>query len=148
VTYLIFMPLFLACYGYAMWFGGAPERVGAAIFYLGVTFSYLSFHRGVQNFRTLEDGVFIVDIITLVALVILATRAERFWPLWLAAMQVLGTAGHLVKMWDPIQMRLAYAFIIAVWSYPMMAFLAAGTWRHRKRIALLGTDRPWSSFRW
>jgi hypothetical protein len=148
MTYLIFFPLFLLCYGYAMWFGGAPERFVAAIFYLGVTFTYLSFHGVAQGFRSVEDGIFIVDIITLVALVIVAARAERFWPIWFAAMQVLGTAGHLVKIFDPVPMRWAYAFIIAVWSYPMMLFLAMGTWRHGRRVANSGTDKAWSIFHW
>jgi hypothetical protein len=131
-TYLIFDPLFLACFAYAMWNGGAPERIGAAIFCAGVLLTLLEFPGVAAGFRTVETGIFVVDIVTLVAFLILALRAERFWPLWMAAFQALGTAGHLVK----------------IWSYPMLLVLALGTWRHRQRLARLGVDKSWSTFRW
>jgi hypothetical protein len=147
-TYLIFDPLFLACFAYAMWNGGAPERIGAAIFCAGVLLTLLEFPGVAAGFRTVETGIFVVDIVTLVAFLILALRAERFWPLWMAAFQALGTAGHLVKILDPVQMRWGYAFLIAIWSYPMLLVLALGTWRHRQRLARLGVDKSWSTFRW
>jgi hypothetical protein len=92
-----------------------------------------------------EFGVFLVDVAALAAFVILALRADRYWPLWIAGLQIIGTAGHAVKLMDPGVIRTAYAFILAFWSYPMLLLIVLGTWRHQQRLAKFGADRSWSS---
>ncbi|HYD35969.1 MAG TPA: hypothetical protein VEA60_00025, partial [Allosphingosinicella sp.] len=76
--------------------------------------------------------------------------AERFWPLWAIALHLIGTAGHVVKAMDPLVFPKAYAFVLAFWSYPMLALLVLGTWNHQKRLARNGVDKSWSTFsgRW
>ena len=65
-------------------------------------------------------------MVCLAAFLILALRAERYWPLWVAALQVIGTAGYFVKLADPDVIRRAYAFALAFWSYPMLLLIALG----------------------
>jgi hypothetical protein len=91
-----------------------------------------------------DAGVFGVDVAVLCGLLAVALMAERFWPLWLTAFHLLGTTGHIVKMADPSLIRWGYAFIIAVWSYPMLALIAIGTSAHQRRLARLGRDRSWT----
>ena len=81
--------------------GGAPERIGATILSVG---SVLTPCHGIEpggSYGSVETGVFIVDVATLIAFLILALRARRFWPLWMTALQLIGTPGHLVKLADP-----------------------------------------------
>jgi hypothetical protein len=94
---------------------------------------------------SVEIGVFIVDAVCLVAFLVLALRANRFWPLWVAGLQLIGTAGHAVKLADPEIIRRAYQIVLVFWSYPMLLLIVLGTWRHQQRLARFGVDRSWSS---
>jgi hypothetical protein len=148
--HLIFDFLLVTSCGYAIWCGGAPERTGAAIFLIAVVFTQVAVSGAASRFRSVEEGVLIVDLAMAVSLLILALRAERLWPLWVTALQVIGTAGHAVKLANPDVIPRAYAFVLAFWSYPMLLLLVLGTFRHQRRMARFGADRSWSSFsgRW
>ncbi|HYJ29169.1 MAG TPA: hypothetical protein VEW25_02360, partial [Allosphingosinicella sp.] len=129
--------------GYAFWSGGPPERIGAAIFLVGSVLTYLA--GSAVRWSSVEVGIFAVDVAGLVAFALLALRAERFWPLWLTVMQAVATAGHVVKLVEPDVLRWGYAFALAIWSYPMLALIVAGTWCHRRRLKRYGADISWSS---
>ena len=131
---------------YAMFLGGAPERIGAAIIAIGSVLSLEAVSGPIGRFASVEVGVFLVDVAALVAFLVLALRAERFWPLWVAAFQVIGTAGHAVKLVDPAVIPRAYAFILALWTYGMLLAVVLGTWNHRRRLARNGADPSWSTF--
>jgi hypothetical protein len=141
-----FRILLCSCCGYAWWKGGGPERAAATIFFAGVVLTHLARVLSGSWWSSVDAGVFAVDIALLCALLAVALMAERFWPLWLTALHLLGTTGHVVKMADPSLIRWGYAFIIAVWSYPMLALILFGTWSHQRRLARFGADRSWSSF--
>ena len=143
VNWYFWTLLVLSC-GYAWWKGGGPERIAAAVYFVAVVFTHLARDAAQVWWTSVEAGVFAVDVGVLLALLALALTAERFWLLWLTAFHLLGTTGHLVKMADPSLIRWGYAFIIAVWSYPMLALIALGTWTHQRRVERFGRDRSWS----
>ena len=84
------------CCLYAMLRGGPPERIGAAIFATAYILSLIAASSGGARYEWVEVGVFAVDVAMLLALLALALRANRFWTLWVAAFQIIGTAGHAV----------------------------------------------------
>lgn len=149
INIVVYRMLLLACWAYALGRGGAPEKIGASILLVG---SFLT--NGVLiaaaisgspvRFQSVELGVVIVDLFCSVAFLALALRADRFWPLWVAALQILGTAAHAVRFVDPEIVGRTYAFMLAFWSYPMIVLMIVGTWRHRRRLALFSADRSWS----
>jgi hypothetical protein len=136
--------LLLSCL-YAAVRGGAPERIGAAIYIVSAVLTTFALSAIPNRFYSLEVGALMVDTAMLVALAALALRADRFWPLWVTALQAIGTAAHAVKLADPTIHFVGYAFAMAFWSYPMLLVLVLGTWCHRRRLAREGADRPWSS---
>lgn len=144
-TNLYFDAILLGSCGYAYWRGGSPERIVASIFILGVLFTRVARSNAAISFTSVEAGILLVDLSALAALLVVALRAERFWPLWVTALHAIGTAGHAVKWADPEVSRWGYAFALAFWSYPMLALLAIGTFCHRRRLARHGVDRSWSS---
>ncbi|MDB5680426.1 MAG: hypothetical protein JWO16_231, partial [Sphingomonas bacterium] len=77
--------------------------------------------------------------------VAIALRANRYWPIGIAAMQVLQVVGHLLKLADPHMLPLLYWLSSVVWAYPMLILLALGTVRHRNREKRLGPEPSWSS---
>jgi hypothetical protein len=143
---LIYLVLLLATWGYAGLKGGAPERIGATILLVGSALTLLAVTAApAHRFVSVELGILAVDVATLIAFLVLALYAERFWPLWITALQAIGTAGHAVKLVDPQILRWGYAFALAFWSYPMLLLLVAGTWSHQKRLKRNGADISWSS---
>jgi hypothetical protein len=97
------------------------------------------------RFGSVEVGVFLVDLAAFLVFLGLALRAERHWPLWVAALQAIGTAGHAAKLVDPAVIPVAYAFVLAFWVYPMLLLIVMGTWQHQRRLAKFGVDKSWSS---
>jgi hypothetical protein len=139
-----FRLLLVLCCGYAWWKGGGPERAAAAIYVAGVVLTHLAQNVSGTWWSSVEAGIFAVDVAVLCGLAAVALMAERFWPLWLTALHLLATTGHVVKLADPTLIRWGYAFIIAVWSYPMLALIVVGTLNHQRRLARFGADRSWS----
>lgn len=140
-----FYVLLLVCCGYALLRGGWPERIGAAIYAVGTGLTVLARGETAIRYGSVEVGALVVDLAALIAFLVLALRARRFWPLWMTAFQAIGTAGHFAKMADPEMMRWSYAFLLGIWSYPMLILLAVGTFNHRRRLARLGADPSWTS---
>jgi hypothetical protein len=130
---------------YALLRGGAPERIGATIIGVGSILSLAAVSGPANIYMSVEIGVFVVDAVCLAAFLVLALRANRYWPLWVAGLQLIGTAGHAVKLADPEIIRRAYQIVLVFWSYPMLLLIVLGTWRHQQRLAKFGADRSWSS---
>lgn len=144
IRFLVFNLLLLGSCGYAILRGGAPERITGWLL-IGATILTPLAARGLSTrYMQAELGIFVVDMVLLVALVIIALKADRFWPMVLAAMQLDTTAVHILKLFDEDLIRITYALMIAAWSYPMLLVLAIATVRHRRRLAQFGEDRAWS----
>ena len=143
--YHVFYSLLAVSCLYALLRGGAPERWGAIIYAVSALLTTAAVSPWHSRYLSIELGVLVVDLAMLAVLVLLALRAERFWPLWVSAFQIIGTAAHAIKAWDPALLRLGYAFAMSLWSYPMLLLLVAGTWCHRRRLKREGADPSWSS---
>ena len=77
----------------------------------------------------LEQGVAIIDFATLLTFVWIALRSHRFWPLWVAGLQLTATTGHVLKFVEPDLLPVVYAASLASWSYAILLIIAIGTWR-------------------
>ena len=141
---VFFYLLLLVCCGYALLRGGAPERIGAAIYAVGTGLTVLARGEAAIRYGSVEVGALIVDVAALIAFLVLALRARRLWPLWMTAFQAISSAGHIAKLADPEMIRWAYAFLLGIWSYPMLLLLAIGTYNHRQRLKRFGSDPAWS----
>lgn len=140
---ILFAILLLLASGYAVARGGGPERVVGLSLLLAFVLSILFQQPLAARFVSLEWGVLAVDFGLLLVLLAVALYADRFWPLWVAALQALGTGGHLVRGMDHGIEPIAYAILLASWSYPMILLLAVGTLRYQRRQKL-GPTFDWS----
>ncbi|HEX8642515.1 MAG TPA: hypothetical protein VF702_01220 [Allosphingosinicella sp.] len=137
------LPLCVCC-GYALWHGGAPERIAAATMFFAVILTHYAWSAWATRLTSVEVGILAVDIAALIVWIGVALYAERFWPIWFTALHAIAVTGHAVKMVDPDLPRWGYAFAIVFWSYPMLPMLALATWCHRRRLARRGIDPDWS----
>jgi hypothetical protein len=129
---ILFYALLLSVVVYAFARGGRSERAGAVIALAAALLSHAALSPMGSRFAEVELSVLAVDVAVLLAFVTLALKSERYWPIWIAALQLIGVLAHIAKLADPSMMRTGYAFIMAFWSYPMLALIAIGTWRHHR----------------
>lgn len=139
-----FVALLVFCTGYALLLGGAPERVGVSIYVVSCVTTHfaLANHIG-YRWLQVETGVLIVDFLTWLAFVYLTLRANRFWPIWASALLGLAVLGHLARWVAPAISGYAYAVVLSIWSYPILALFATATFAHHRRIKQSGFDKPW-----
>jgi len=140
----IFSALLLFAALFAVWRGGAPERIVGIALTLAFGVSVGVQQPLASRFVSVEWGIFVADLALLFVLLAVALHADRFWTLWLVAFHALGTGGHLVRGLDHGIAPIAYAILLASWSYPMVLLLVIGTARHAERKRRLGRDRDWS----
>ena len=130
---------------YALWRGGAPERIAAIIFLCGYL-ATVAFQSPMKDrFHNLELGVLLVDASILVVLIILAVFANRYWTIWIAGFEIIQTLSHLPRLLIPDLLPHTYAEMVSFWGYPMLVILAAGTYRHQDRLKQTGADNAWSN---
>jgi hypothetical protein len=141
---IVFPILTIGCCVYALWRGGSPEKIAAIVITSGWLLSVGVISQS-GTFQSVEIGILLVDLVCLLVFVAIALAADRFWPLWVAALQLIGTAGHAASLVDPAIVPRVYAFMVSVWAYPMIILMIVGTWRHQQRLARLGVDKSWSS---
>lgn len=131
---IIFGPLLLAVCLYAWWRGGGDERIVAATCLAGTAATMLAISPLHQRYAGVEQGLLFVDLAVLAGFVAVALKSNRFWPLWVAGLQLTTSVGHLLKGIDHELLPRAYGAALQFWSYPILVILAAGTYRHHRRM--------------
>jgi hypothetical protein len=125
--------LVLIC-AYAFWRGRTDERVAAATCLFASLVQLLVVSPAMHRYSGVELGVMFVDLGVLGVFVALALQSSRFWPLWVAGLQLTTILGHVLKAVQLSLLPLAYAGALRFWSYPILLILAIGTWRTHKRV--------------
>jgi hypothetical protein len=141
---MFFIFLLISCV-YSSWKGAAPERIAAAILFVGAQLSLVVVHFHQRQFFNEEYGLLATDILIAIVLSILAFRSTRWWPVVLAGLQLDGVLVHLIHFVAPHTIPIAYLDATALWSYPMVMMLLLGTWRHQRRLKCLGEDVSWKT---
>lgn len=126
--------------------GGQPERRAVMIFIVGIAMTLIAAPLSDDRYAQLEIGILVTDLLILIAFMMLALCAERYWTLWICAMQVIQVLSHIPKMIIPELLPQAYYVVIAFWVYPMLIVLTVGTYRHQQRLRQFGVDNSWSDF--
>jgi len=141
---LIFNIVQILVCGYAWWRGGQPERV-VALLLMAAGLGTLLMPTVPRGFDQLHWRILAIDVALLAALGVVALRAARFWPLWLAAMHLIAIAVHFAKAYHPFLLPWIYAVAVGQLAYAMLALLLVGTIRHQHRRHAAGADPDWSA---
>ena len=131
----IFWALLLVTCSYALWRGRKYEQLAALICITASVTSVLARAPLHQRYAGLEVGDLVIDTAVLLAFVVIALRSDRFWPLWVAGLQLTISMSHLFKAIDADLVPIAYAAAERFWSYPTLLIIAVGAWRQNRRRA-------------
>ncbi len=143
IVIAVFSGLLILAAGYAQWRGGAPEKLAAAAMF-GAMLATLWVGSRAPSFKGTQWELLVVDFGLFMALCLLANFADRFWPMWLAAFQLVAVAAHGASAYNPGILPVAYWWIVGKISYPMIAILVIGTLRHDRRKRLGGPEFGWT----
>lgn len=126
--------------------GGDPERwliaafLGTMVMPIWVLWWFgfgSSIDGGVKLFGLL------VDVVAAVLFIAIALRANRNYPLWIAAFQLVALGGHLVGLVPVGVSPLALVILLVGPSYCQLLLLFAGFVRHVRRERRFGPYRAW-----
>jgi hypothetical protein len=108
--------------------GRSDERFAAAACVVGSVLTFIA-NQLTLPFVRFEPLAFAVDVGVLAAFVVIALRSARFWPLWVAGLQLTATSVHLLKLLHPDLMSFVVGAALAFWSYPILILIGIGAWR-------------------
>lgn len=137
------LSLFIVCVIYALWKGGAPERAVAVIFIVMAGMDPFVHALTPVTYAKLDPGHFIIDLLGWAALLFIALRASRFWPLWVNSLQTISLIAHVAKFLDYSIHPFVYALMQVSSSYLLLITLTIGTYNHQARLRRIGSDPPW-----
>jgi len=144
----IFELLQLAVSLFAIRRGGAPERIVGWMLLCAAIFS-LAIGMPGNAFRALSIPHFSIDVLLFIGLLTIAARANRFWPYWIAAFELIAIGVHGARALDPDLVPIVYSRMIGEVAYPMCLVLVLGTYHYTRRTRLEGVaPKPWATLRW
>jgi len=124
--------------------GDEPERLVATVllstFVLDVGNHTLF---GDPAWYTVNPGHLVIDSWAFFTLLWVALYANRGWPMWVSASQVLVVMGHVAKLGDVDMVRRAYWTITQMPFLFQLAALAIGSEAHALRQSRIGRYHSW-----
>jgi hypothetical protein len=123
---VIYALVFPSVCAFALIRGRNVERQVAVAYLIAAAASMLASAFGTHG-RGPNWNVIVVDGLFLIALVVIARRSTRFWPLWAAASQLAGFLAHVPIIIDPTVPKEIYVSTQPFWAFPLLASLLIGT---------------------
>jgi hypothetical protein len=95
------------------------------------------------RYHSFDPYRFAIDACAWLGFLLVALRAQRFWPLWVSAFQTTSLVAHVAKLLDISIHPVAYLTMQVGSSYPLLIILAIATYLHQKRLCENGSDPSW-----
>ncbi|QNN64509.1 hypothetical protein H9L12_09320 [Sphingomonas rhizophila] len=135
-TKYLYWTMLVLCCGYALWRGRHDERVVAATAICASLATTVFIRLTSGNFATFEAGILLIDVAVMAAFLYVALTSSRFWPLYVAGLQLTTLLAHIFRLISSDLVPMAYAAAERFWSYPIMIILVIGAYRHHRRMQL------------
>jgi len=126
---LFFYLLLIGLLALTFWRGRTDERLAAGVCIGGTLLTVLVGNQLSVHSSAFGTAAFMVDLAVLAAFVTIALRSSRFWPMWVAGLQLTTTSIHLLIVLAPKLPGGIFGYALAFWSYPILLLIAIGAWR-------------------
>lgn len=143
---IAFMLLLAFSVSFAIWKGGAPERVGGLLILGMLVWQYTAESIVPSRFTIVDPVPLITDMAGFLGFGFLALQARRFWPLWATSLQLLSLSAHFARWADLEVAPLVYALMRAAPTFGAMIALSCGTVLHLQRLRRHGCDPSWQNW--
>jgi hypothetical protein len=129
----------------AIWKGKGPERAcaGTMLAMILVDRGYHAVFGPSPTFEVIDAWHLLLDTGALFAFVLIALKANRFYPLVLAAAQLVAFSAHLVRMLVEPVSSLSYFLLYTTPFWFQLIVLAGGMAHHFHRSSILGRYPDW-----
>lgn len=131
----------------AIWrWGAGPERRLIAVFIATMVvpiYFFQALKPGHPAFSGFAGLYVVIDLVAGFAFVWIALQANRNYPLWIAAFQLVAIASHVVKPMVDAMSPIAYAVMVVGPSYCQLLLIFGGFVRHIQRERRFGPYRDW-----
>lgn len=129
----------------AIRWGGGPERAlaGVLIWLKAADWAYHGLLQGSLDLHDIDRAHAFIDVAACAGAFAVALYANRIYPLWFAAVQLLAVFAHLARAMAVDILPTVYAIMFIAPSYLQICILAAGLWLHRRRVLRFGPYRSW-----
>lgn len=138
----IYWTLLIVVVALAWWRGDREVRIAAFVCVLATIGSLHVLNPFPSGGLPFNAAVAIVDVLTFAAFTTIALRSERFWPLWIAGLQLTGTLSHVMRLIAPDLIQVAYDAAMKLWSYPLLLILGIAAWRQAHDTAPTERSAP------
>jgi hypothetical protein len=138
----IYLILLVVAVGSALLFGTRGEKWIAWTILAGNLLTILFERAFNENFAGVLLGYLALDAALAVILCAIAVRFPTWIAISVAAFQINGTMGHLVRLLATATIPLSYAFLLKVWAWPMVLALLASRFVPSMHALLLARDWP------
>jgi hypothetical protein len=113
----------------AFWRGRTDERLAAVVCLAGTALTVVTADPRAVRFSSFGTVAFAIDLSVFLAFLAIALRSERFWPMWVAGLQLTATTVHPMMLISPVLAGKVFGAALALWSYPILLLIAVGAWR-------------------
>ncbi|WP_454887631.1 hypothetical protein [Sphingomonas oryzagri] len=114
---ILYVMLLVPACGLAVFWGGAAERLVAAVVLTGSIASLLVANDRPHRWHGSEPGLLIVDLAMLIAFAAIMLHSKRYWPIWTTAAQLLTVGAHLGPILRSAHIAIPFAFGEQIWSW-------------------------------
>ncbi len=124
--------------------GEEPERLVAAVLLAAAVldvFNHILF--GQPAFFLVNPGHLVIDVWSMIALIWIALRANRAWPMWVSAAQIIVVLGHVSKIIELSLVRYGYYAMTQLPLNVQAVALLIGTIAHVRRQERIGNYNAW-----
>lgn len=135
---LIYLCILAASLVYIGVRGERAERACIIAITIGSLATGLAANKGPAWYEA-EVGIFVVDVATLVAFIVIMAKSTRFWPLWITALQNIAVMTHLARFIKPQTVPMAYAIAEQLWVYIMLLILIISVRQQRSSGASMSS---------
>lgn len=125
--------------------GAGPERVCVAMIVfmnLGDRLYHAVIDRGTL-YASVDLGHLFIDVVAAALFIGVALRANRVYPLWLSAFQLVSVISHFAREMDTKLVTFAYGLMTYAPYYFILLILTGGLWMHARRVRHYGPYPSW-----
>lgn len=139
MAWMIFVSLTLMTIMFVIANGKDEERLAISVMVAGFVLTWFFYHQGDENWLKTQWSILAVDSLALLIFLAIALRSKRFWPLPIAALQLLPVLTPLVALFGENVVSDGLGVTQGVWGYLQLAILVIAANRTRKSKAVVPT---------